>query len=122
MTIGTFQLLSLPLLNVFTPLVEVQQAARGPSIIGAFLQVLNCIVWTGEGIQQGNEDFLSIAVATMLGTMGMMVSLRYFGNSLVGVWSSFSILATVRLLGVLRHHFLTGPFSKKAMAISSKTQ
>ena len=110
LAIGLFQILSLPLLSVFSPLVEVQEAARLPSMIGAFLQVWNCIIWTGEGIQQGNGDFLSIAASTMLGTLGMMISLYFFGSTLVGVWGSFSIIAFVRLLGVLRHHFYTGPY------------
>eukprot|EP01037_Dinobryon_pediforme_P028558 gene28558-31888_t len=50
--LGSLQLLCLPLLNVFSPLKEVQQAARLPSIIGAALQLINGVVFIGEGIQQ----------------------------------------------------------------------
>jgi MATE family multidrug resistance protein len=113
MGIGALQLLSLPLLSVFSPLKSVQEAARLPAMIGAFLQMVNCVIWTGEGIQQGNEDFLNIALATTLGTGAMLVSLKHNGNSLVGVWGSFSLLAFFRLLGTLRHHFLNGPFAKR---------
>jgi MATE family multidrug resistance protein len=113
MGIGALQLLSLPLLSVFSPLKDVQEAARLPAMIGAAQQVINCFVWTGEGIQQGNEDFSSIAIATTLGTGAMLLSLRHFGDSLVGVWGSYSVLAIFRLCGMLRHHFLSGPFAKR---------
>jgi len=51
------QLACLPLLNSFSPLPEVQKAARLPSIIGAILQTINGVVFIGEGIQQGNQAF-----------------------------------------------------------------
>mmetsp|Transcript_7692 Transcript_7692/g.13003 ORF Transcript_7692/g.13003 Transcript_7692/m.13003 type:complete len:513 (-) Transcript_7692:228-1766(-) len=111
--IGCLQLLSLPLLNVFSPLPDVQSAARIPTMIGALLQTLNCLIWTGEGIQQGNEDFLSLAAATAMGTGAMLISLRFFGDTLVGVWGSFGLLATFRLLGTLNHHFFAGPFARR---------
>jgi Na+-driven multidrug efflux pump len=112
-TIGALQLLSLPLLRVFTPLKEVQAAARVPALIGAVLQTLNCVVWTGEGVQQGNEDFTDMAVATSLGTAAMLIALRSAGDSLAGVWASFGLLALFRLLGTLRHHYYTGPWVKE---------
>mmetsp|Transcript_12318 Transcript_12318/g.27616 ORF Transcript_12318/g.27616 Transcript_12318/m.27616 type:complete len:545 (-) Transcript_12318:5-1639(-) len=111
--IGALQLLSLPLLSVFSPLKDVQEAARTPAIIGAFLQVVNCVIWTGEGIQQGNEEFLGIALATSMGTAAMLLALQKYGNSLAGVWGSFSLLAFFRLLGTLKSHFITGPFAKR---------
>lgn len=107
--IGILQMAALPLLSVFSPLKEVQQAARVPALIGAVLQTLNCVVWTGEGIQQGNEDFASLAVSTVMGTAAMLLALRYVGRSLVGVWASFGLLGFFRLLGTLRHHFISGP-------------
>ena len=35
--------------QVFSPLPEVQEAARLPSIIGAVLQIINGVVFIGEG-------------------------------------------------------------------------
>ena len=55
--LGFAQLLSLPLLNLFTEIVEVRQAAVVPSIIGAFLQVINGVVFCGEGIMVGHQAF-----------------------------------------------------------------
>ena len=70
--LGGLQIGLLPLLNVFSPLPEVQQAARVPSIIGALLQVLNGVVFVGEGIQQGNQAFVALAATTAVASAGML--------------------------------------------------
>lgn len=106
------QLVSLPILSLLSPLQDVQNAARLPSIIGAVLQFINCIVWTAEGIQQGNENFMPLAVATTIGTAGMLVGLKYAGQSLGKVWGSFLILSVVRLIAAVRYHFFSGPLAK----------
>jgi Na+-driven multidrug efflux pump len=113
--LGLFQLSLLPLLKVFTPLVEIQREARIPSIIGSLLQVLNGVVFIGEGIQQANQRFLSLAFVTILSTFGMLTSLHFFGNTLVGVWGSYGVFNFIRLLGVLRHHYLSGPLASKTI-------
>ena len=77
------------------------------------LQIINGVVFIGEGVQQGNGSFLSLAFCTILATGGMMTSMHYLGNSLLGVWASFGIFNLIRLAGVLRHHFLSGPLSPK---------
>lgn len=105
------QLLCLPLLGVFSPLPEVQQAARLPSVIGAALQVINGVVFIGEGIQQGNQYFGHLAACTAVATVGMLLSLKTFGSSLAGVWGSFAVFNLVRLAGVLNHHFRVGPLA-----------
>lgn len=105
------QLLALPLLKVFSPLPDVQDAARVPSMIGAALQVINGVVFIGEGIQQGLGGFTSLAVATVLASLGMVASLRVLGSSLTGVWASFAAFNLIRLVGVLRYHFFSGPLA-----------
>ncbi|RYH20141.1 hypothetical protein EON65_24445 [archaeon] len=109
------QLSLLPLLSFFSPLLHVQEAARLPTVLGAALQLVNCIVWTGEGIQTGNQRFAPLAATTLVATVGMLVSLRYMKHSLVGVWGSFGVLAGVRLLGVLREHNRAGPLAPNEM-------
>ena len=111
LTLGGLQLGALPLLKAFSPLPEVQQAARLPSIIGATLQIINGIVFVGEGIQQGNQYFGSLAACTAIAATGMITYLKYYGTSLVGVWASFAIFNLVRLCGVLYHHFHHGPLA-----------
>lgn len=111
--LGAAQLACLPLLNIFSPLPEVQKAARLPSIIGALLQILNGVVFVGEGIQQGNQAFVPLAAVTAIASAGMVVSLKYFGSSLAGVWGSFAVFNSIRLLGVLYHHYFSGPLVVK---------
>ena len=111
--LGAFQISMLPLLNVFSPLPEVQQAARLPSIIGAILQILNGVVFVGEGIQQGNQAFVSLAVCTAVASLGMLTSLKFYGNTLAGVWGSFAVFNSIRLIGVIRHHYFSGPLVLK---------
>ena len=78
---------------------------------------MNGVVFIGEGIQTGNQAFTSLAVTTGIATAGMLTSLKYFGNSLPGVWGSFAVFNGIRLIGVLRHHFISGPFAKKQLKI-----
>jgi MATE family multidrug resistance protein len=110
--LALLQLAALPLIGYFSPLPQVQSAAAIPCMIGALLQFLNCFAWTGEGIQQGTEGFFSIAVASIAGAMGMLVSLKYAGDSLPKIWMSFVILALARIVGVVNHHFFSGPLVK----------
>ena len=111
--LGAFQICMLPLLNIFSPLPEVQQAARLPSIIGAILQVLNGVVFVGEGIQQGNQAFVPLAVCTAIASAGMLTALKFYGNTLAGVWGSFAVFNSIRLIGVIRHHYFSGPLVLK---------
>lgn len=118
--LGFVQLLSLPLLKVFSPLEDIQKAARLPSMIGAALQLINGVVFIGEGIQQGNQHFVSLAVVTAIATTGMLTSLKFFGNTLAGVWGSFAVFNLIRLIGVLRHHLISGPLSPRNIAKSQQ--
>lgn len=111
--LGVLQIACLPLLSVFSPIPEVQLAARLPSIIGAALQLLNGIVFIGEGIQQGNQYFTQLAAISAVAAAGMLTSLRIFGGTLSGVWGSFAVFNFIRLFGVLYHHFYDGPLSRK---------
>ena len=54
--LGALQLAALPLLGVFTPIAEVQRAARVPSMLGAVLQLINGITFIGEGVMVGTVD------------------------------------------------------------------
>mgnify|MGYP003685618467 CR=1 FL=1 len=60
--LGCAQLLALPLLSVFSPLVEVQRAAVVPSMIGAVLQLLNGITFVGEGVMVGTQSLSLIHI------------------------------------------------------------
>lgn len=119
--LGGLQLACLPLLLVFSPLPEVQSAARLPSIVGACLQVINGVVFIGEGIQQGNQYFGSLAAVTVVASAAMIAFLKRFGQrSLIGVWVSFAVFNFIRLLGVLHHHSVAGPLSPRAIRRSEE--
>jgi MATE family multidrug resistance protein len=105
------QILSLYTIGWFTKLPDVHQKIVEPLMIGAGMQFLHAIVWIGEGIQQGTEDFQSLALATIVGSIGMMSMIYWKGYSLNNIWLSFGILGMVRLFGVLYHHFVAGPLA-----------
>ncbi len=114
--LGGCQLAALPLLKLFSPLPNVQDAARVPSIVGACLQIINGAVFIGEGIQQGNQYFGSLALVTAVAAAAMLTFLKYFGTSLTGVWTSFAIFNFIRLSGVVYHHFWDGPLAPRNIA------
>jgi Na+-driven multidrug efflux pump len=74
--LGSMQLACMPLLKLFSPLPNVQDAARIPSIVGACLQVINGAVFIGEGIQMGNQHFGSLALVTAAAAAGMLTFLK----------------------------------------------
>jgi len=107
--LSAIQLLSLPLLKTFSALPEVQAAARLPSILGSLLNLLNGVIFIGEGIQLGHQKYWGLGVTTVLASIGMLTSLKLIGKTLPGVWISIGVFILIRLVGVLRHHFISGP-------------
>eukprot|EP00802_Teleaulax_amphioxeia_P008211 Tamp_08219.p1 GENE.Tamp_08219~~Tamp_08219.p1 ORF type:complete len:574 (-),score=106.56 Tamp_08219:641-2230(-) len=105
------QMAMLPMIQVFTPLVEVQEASKLPFIIASLSQIMNGVTFVGEGIMQGHRAFLPLAVNTLLGAAIMMVALQFLGGTLPGVWASFMVFNACRLTGVLVHHFFQGPLA-----------
>lgn len=111
--LGLGQLSALPVISVFSSLPAVQEAAKGPTVIAGLLQFINGIVFIGEGIQQGDQDFLTLAKTTLLATASMLLALKFIGNtSLLGIWACLGVFYVARLGGVLSYYFITGPFSK----------
>jgi len=102
--------------QLFTPLQEVRDAAVAPSLIGAGLQLINGMVFVGEGIMQGHRAFKQLAINTLGASLGMYVSLHFMGNTLGGVWLSFMVFNALRLAGTLRHHFFQGPLALKHLS------
>lgn len=115
--LGGLQIAALPLLKTFSPLEEVQQAARVPSIIGASLQTINGLVFVGEGIMQGTGSFLRLALSNGLATLGMLSAMSVLAQptsfGLNGVWASFSVFNAIRLAAVLLYFFRDGPLAPR---------
>ncbi len=116
MLLAMLQLGSLSVINMFTSLEEVQKAARSPTIIAACLQVINGITFIGEGIQQGNSDFLTLAKTTFFATISMFACLRTIGSkSLSGIWLSLGVFYIIRCLGTMKYFFSSSPFAKSRL-------
>jgi len=111
--LGAMQLAALPLLEIFTPLKEVQEAAFWPSIIGSLLQVINGVTFVSEGIIQGHQKFGRLALNTSIATAGLLISLKFMGDTLVGVWLSFWVFNSLRLAGGLHFRFISGPLARR---------
>merc|ERR1719506_3151545 len=108
------QLLALPLVNCFTTVQAVRDAARAPSIIGAVLQIINGLVFSMEGMMQGQQAFKPLALNSIVGCALTMLALNYFKSSLASIWICYGVFNVIRLLGALRHHYITGPFGRRA--------
>lgn len=104
--LGVLQILALPLLKVFSPLAEVRQAARLPSLIGALLQLISGAVFVGEGLMVASGAFAALAAGQVAATAFFLLALRLLPPSLVSVWLSFWVFNTVRLLNFGRFFYL----------------
>ena len=107
------QLLALPLLNVFTPVESIREAARAPAMIGALLQLINGVTFVAEGVMQGHQAFFPLAVNAFVASAGLVASLHLFGSTLPGVWYSFGVFNTIRFVGAMYHHRVTGPLGSR---------
>lgn len=109
--LGSLQILLLPLILKSTPLKEVQDAARLPAYIASVLQVINGLVFIGEGVMTGCGDFLQLAFSTGIASLLTIWTIRKLTEKmgLVAVWVGFAVFNGTRLLYVFLHQFLTGP-------------
>eukprot|EP00929_Paragymnodinium_shiwhaense_P056698 TRINITY_DN28381_c0_g3_i1.p1 TRINITY_DN28381_c0_g3~~TRINITY_DN28381_c0_g3_i1.p1 ORF type:complete len:642 (+),score=110.34 TRINITY_DN28381_c0_g3_i1:69-1994(+) len=105
-TLGGVQLLCLPILSAFSPLPSVREAAFVPAVIGAIMQVVNGIVFVGEGVMQGHKRFGALAAQTAVAAVVMIIAMRITQPlGLVGIWLSIGAFNIINLFGVLRQHF-----------------
>ena len=95
--LGAVQILGLPMLGLFTQIDEVRRAARLPSIIGAFLQLINGVVFVGEGLMVASGAFGALAKGQVVATASFLLALRLAPPSLVSVWLCFWVFNSVRL-------------------------
>ena len=116
--LGALQLLLLPLLHKSNPLKEVQEAARLPSILASVYQVANGLVFIGEGIMVGCGNFMQLSISTIIATIGCLWALNAFPPvyGLTGVWMSFGVFNSLRLLGVWYHQAYHGPLANRNLA------
>ncbi|EJK65657.1 hypothetical protein THAOC_13459 [Thalassiosira oceanica] len=122
--LGGLQLLMLPLLQKSSPLEEVRKAAVIPSILASLYQVINGLVFIGEGVMVGCGNFLQLSLSTAVSTSFCLAALNTLPKSfgLAGVWMSFGVFNVARLIGVWLHQTRLGPLSKRSLAEQKRTQ
>ena len=113
--LGAFQLMILPYLHMATPMLEVREAARLPSILASIYQIINGLVFIGEGVMVGTGNFLTLSLSTIVATVGCLCALNTLPSryGLGGVWMSFGVFNILRLMGVWLHQSRTGPLAKR---------
>ena len=115
--LGLLQLALLPVIQKTTPLQEVREAARVPAILASVFQVMNGLVFIGEGVMIGTRSFLQLSLSTVVATIGCLWALQTFPAKygLSGVWIAFGVFNSLRLLGVWVHQRVSGPMAPKNM-------
>lgn len=113
--LGGAQLMLLPAIRKASPLQEVRNAAKLPAIIASVLQIINGLVFIGEGVMIGTGSFLQLSLATVVATAGCLWGLKVFPPKfgLAGVWLSFVVFNFLRLVGVWLHQTRNGPLAKR---------
>lgn len=113
--LGSFQTLLIPSLQKSTPIIAVREAARVPALLASLYQVINGIVFIGEGVMVGCGSFLQLSLSTLMATIATVLALYKFPTvyGLTGVWMSFGVFNTLRLTGVMIHQKITGPLAPR---------
>lgn len=113
--LGSLQVLLIPHLQKSTPILAVREAARAPALLASLYQVINGFVFIGEGVMVGCGSFLQLSLSTLVATIATVLALQEFPKSfgLTGVWMSFGVFNTLRLLGVIIHQQFNGPLSAR---------
>jgi Na+-driven multidrug efflux pump len=112
-SLGMFQLAVLPALHMATPMMEVRESAKLPSYLASIYQVFNGMVFVGEGVMIGCGNYFQLSLSTLAATVGCLLALNTLPQKfgLAGVWWSFGVFNTLRLLGVMLHQSRTGPLA-----------
>jgi Na+-driven multidrug efflux pump len=120
--LGSAQLLLLPAIRKASPIQEVRDAAKLPAIIASVLQIINGLVFIGEGVMIGTGSYLQLSLNTVVATAGCLWALKVlppkFG--LGGVWLGFVVFNFLRLVGVWLHH-TKGPLSRRMIDAKKAT-
>eukprot|EP00980_Cylindrotheca_fusiformis_P006608 scaffold1390_cov138-Cylindrotheca_fusiformis.AAC.11 len=113
--LGSAQLLLLPAIRKASPIKEVRDAAMLPAVIASVLQIINGLVFIGEGVMIGTGSFLQLSLNTVVATSGCLWALKIFPPKLGlrGVWIGFVVFNFLRLVGVWVHQ-TRGPLSRRA--------
>jgi Na+-driven multidrug efflux pump len=112
--LGSLQLMLLPAIRKASPIQEVRDAAKLPAIIASVLQIINGLVFIGEGVMIGTGSYLQLSYSTVAATAGCLWALKVLPPTfgLAGVWLGFVVFNIMRLAGVWLHQ-TRGPLSRR---------
>lgn len=113
--LGSLQILLLPLIRQSTPMQAVRDAALIPAVLASIYQVINGLVFIGEGVMVGTGSFLQLSLSTVVACVGLLWALKAFPPvyGLTGVWLGFGVFNAIRLIGVYIHQRVNGPLSPR---------
>lgn len=113
--LGSLQIVLLPAIQRATPLQEVRDAARIPALIASVMQIVNGLVFIGEGVMIGTGSYLQLSLSTLVATVGCLWALQVFPPlvGLTGVWMGFGVFNFIRLAGVWIHQTKNGPLAPR---------
>jgi multidrug resistance protein, MATE family len=122
--LGAIQLLLLPWIQKTTPMQEVRQAARIPSYIASFSQVINGAVFIGEGIMIGTGSFFHLSIGAVLATVGCVGALQVLPcrYGITGVWIGLLFWNLIRLASVVIHQCYNGPLAERVLRKQERQQ
>lgn len=115
--LGSLQIALLPLIQKGTPVQAIRDAAKAPSMLASLYQVINGLVFIGEGVMIGTGSFLQLSMSTIVATVGLLWALNTFPPvyGLTGVWYGFGVFNLLRLGGVVIHQCINGPLSPRKL-------
>jgi len=103
LVVSMFQFTFLPGILKSSPLVEVRDAARIPTLISISMQAFNAIVNIGEGTMMGYGGFEWMSVTIVLASLGYVTTLQFLPQTfgLTGVWMCMATFTAIRMVGSL---------------------
>ena len=114
------QIASLPyIVPLFSTLPEVVDAVRTPAMISGLLQIVNGLVFAGEGIMMGVSSYGALVASTAMGVAIMIGCLTCtpLGKGLNGILVSNGIFHLFLAGAVVVHHLLLGPLSRRRLRL-----
>jgi multidrug resistance protein, MATE family len=113
--LGSLQLALLPVIRSSTPIQAVRDAALIPALLASLFQIMNGLVFIGEGVMVGTGSFLQLSLNTVVASFGLLWALKVFPPiyGLTGVWFGFGVFNALRLAGVSIHHFINGSLAPR---------
>ena len=116
--LGSLQLALLPVIRSSTPIQAVRDAALIPAVLASLFQIMNGLVFIGEGVMVGTGSFLQLSLNTVVASCGLLWALKVFPPiyGLTGVWFGFGVFNALRLAGVTIHHFINGSLAPRNRA------